>query len=119
MKTITPLIALFFLLILVGCKQGSEISESYQDEVCAELIEFTHESLETWENEDVETYMSYLDKDIINMYSYNLSMNLEENREGFKDLFETYSIEDVNFEVVECFVDHNDDDQIALDSFSR
>ena len=107
MKTKTPLIALFFLLILFGCKQGLEVSESYQDEVCAELIELTHRSMEIWENEDVETYMSYLDKDIINMYFYNLSMNLEENRAGFKDLFDTYSIEDVKFEVVECFADHN------------
>lgn len=107
MKTTTPLIALFFLLILYSCQQGSEISESYQDEVCAELVEFTHKSHETWENEDLETYMSYLDKDIVNMYFYGLSMNLEENREGFKDLFETYSIEDVKFEAVECFADHN------------
>ena len=70
MKTTTTLIALFYLLILVGCKQGLEVSESYQDEVCAELTQLTHESLETWENEDVETYMSYLDKDIVNMYFY-------------------------------------------------
>jgi ketosteroid isomerase-like protein len=107
MKKTTPLIALLFLLILFGCQQGSEISESYQDEVCAELIEFTHKAHETWENEDLETYMSYLDKDIVNMYFYNLSMNLEENRQGFKELFDTYSIEDVKFEVLECFADHN------------
>ena len=107
MKTTTPLIALLFLLILVGCKQGSEVSESYQDEVCAQLIELTHRSLEIWENEDMETYMSYLDKDIVNMYGYGLSTNLEENRQLFKDLTDTFSIEDVKFEVVECFADHN------------
>jgi ketosteroid isomerase-like protein len=94
-------------LILVGCKQGSEVSESYQDEVCAELTELTKKSLEVWENEDLETYMSYLDKDLVNMYSYGLSTNLEENRQLFKDLFDTYSIEDVKFEVVECFAGHN------------
>ena len=107
MKRVTPIIALLYLLILVNCEQGSKLPENYQEDVCAELIEFTHESLKTWENEDLETYMSYLDEDIVNMYSYDLSMNLEENREGFKDLFDTYSIEDVKFEALECFVDHN------------
>jgi ketosteroid isomerase-like protein len=107
MKKVTLLIALLYLLILVNCKQGSKLPENYQDQVCDELIEFTHKSLETWENEDLETYMSYLDKDIVNMYSYGLSMNLEENRQLFKDLFDDYSIEDVKFEVVECFADHN------------
>ena len=107
MKKVTLLIALLYLLILVNCKQGSKLPENYQDEVCAELTEFTHKSLETWENEDLETYMSYLDKDIVNMYSYSLSANFEENRQLFKDLFDDYSIEDVKSEVVECFVDHN------------
>jgi len=107
MKKVTLLIAFLYLLIPVSCKQGSKISESYQDKVCSELIEFTHKSLETWENEDLETYMSYLDKDVVNMYSYDLAANYEECRQAFKNLFDNYSIEDVKFESVECFADHN------------
>lgn len=114
MKKVTLLIALLYLLILVNCKQGSKLPENYQDEVCAELTEFTQKSLETWENEDLETYMSYLDKNILNMYSYDMRMNYEECREGFKNLFDDYSIEDVKFESIECFVDHNYAFEIGL-----
>jgi len=107
MKNFTYLVALFCLLILICCQQGTKLPENYQAQVCEELSESLNKSLEAWEKEDLEGYLSFLDKDFINMFSYGPAQNLEECRKSFGDVFNNYSIEGVKWEPVDCIVDHN------------
>lgn len=107
MKNPVSLLAVFCLLILTCCQQGTKLPENYQAKVCEELSESFTRSLEAWEKEDLETNLSFLDKDILNMFSYGPAQNLEECRKSFRDVFDTYSIEGVKWEPVECIVDHN------------
>ena len=107
MKRVSFLTALLCLFILICCQQGTKLPENYQAKVCEELSESLNKSLEAWQKEDLETYMSFLDKDMLNMFSYGPVQNLEQCRKSFGDVFKNYSIEGVRWEPVECTVDHN------------
>lgn len=114
MKKVTLLIPFLFLLILVNCKQGSKLPENYQDEVCTELSEITDKLFETWVNEDLETHISYFDKDFVNRYGAGPALNFEESKQAFKSLFDNYSIEAQLERREECFADHNFAYQVVL-----
>jgi ketosteroid isomerase-like protein len=107
MKNLASFMALLCLLILTCCQQGTNLPENYQAQVCKELSESLTRSLEAWEKEDLEGYISFLDKDMLNMFSYGPAQNLEECRKSFRDVFDNYAIEGVKWEPVECIVDHN------------
>lgn len=107
MKSPLTLTAIFCLLILPCCKQGTKLPEDYQAQVCEKLSESLNKSLEAWKNEDMEGYLSFCDKDFLNMFSYGPAQNLEQCRKSFSDVFNNYSIEGVKLEPVECIVDHN------------
>ncbi len=107
MKRVSFLTALLCLFIFSCCQQGAKLPENYQDKVCEELSQSLTKSLEAWQKEDLETYMSFLDKDMVNMFSYGMAQNLEQCRKSFGDVFSNYSIEGVKWEPVECIVDHN------------
>ena len=94
------------LLILTCCQQGTKLPENYQDEVCKELSQLGAKYFETWEKEDLDSVMFFLDPEFLNMFSYGPATNLEENRESFRNVFDTYSVEDVKYERTECLVDH-------------
>ena len=107
MKNVSFLTALFYLFILTCCQQGTKLPENYQAKVCDELTVSLNKSLEAWQKEDLETYLSFCDKDMLNMFSYGPAQNLEQCRKSFGDVFTNYSIEGVKWEPVECIVDHN------------
>jgi len=97
--------ALLCLLILTCCQQGTKLPETYQDDVCNELSQLSALYFEAWENEDLDSVMFFLDKDMLNMFSFGPATNFEENRESFINVFDTYSVEDVKYERTECLVD--------------
>ena len=107
MKNFTSFMVFLCLLLLTGCQQGTKLPENYQAQVCEELSKSLTKSLETWEKEDLEGYLSFFDRDFVNMFSYGPAQNLEECRKSFSDVFANYSIEAVKWEPVECIVDHN------------
>ena len=107
MNRVSFLTALFCLFILTCCQQGTKLPENYQAKVCEELSQSLNKSLEAWQKEDLETYMSFLDKDMLNMFSYGPANNLEQCRESYKNVFDNYSIDGVKWELTDCFVDHN------------
>ena len=107
MKNFAFSVAFSCLFFLTSCQQGTKLPEDYQDQVCKELSESMTKSLEAWEKEDLETYLTFLDKDMLNMFSFGPAQNLEECRKSFIDVFDNYSIEGVKWEPVECIVDHN------------
>lgn len=98
--------ALLCLLILPCCQQGTTLPETYQDDVCNELSQLGKLYFEAWADEDMDSVLFFLDKDFLNMFSYGPATNLEENIESFKNVADTYSIEDVKYEETECLVDH-------------
>jgi ketosteroid isomerase-like protein len=106
MKKVTLLLALVCLLFLTCCQQGTKLPENYQAEVCDELSQLNTPYFEAWANEDLDSVLFFLDKDFLNMFSYGPATNLEENIESFKNVFDTYSVEDVKYEETECLVDH-------------
>ena len=107
MKNVASLMAIFCLLILTCCQQGAKLPENYQAQVCEELSQLGDKYFEAWANEDLDSVMFFLDKECINMFSYDRATNFEEDRESFRNIFDTYSVEDVKFERTECIVDHN------------
>ena len=107
MKNSVSLLAIFCLLSLTCCQQGTKLPENYQAQVCEELSQLNVKYFEAWDNEDLDLVMSFLDKEFINMFSYGPATNYEENREGFRNIFDTYLVENVRYDRTECLVDHN------------
>ena len=106
--------AIYLLLVLIpvviSCqqtKQTGQTAEEYQAEVKEEIAQLDRLYFEAWENEDLETCLSMLDEGLINMFYFDMSMSKEQCRDGFADVFDTYSIEDVEYERVEVIADQN------------
>ena len=104
--------AIFLVVVLavISCqqtKQNVQTTEEYQAEVKEEIAQLDRLYYEAWENEDLETCLSMLDKGFINMFYFGMSTPKEQCRDGFADVFDTYSIEDVEFESVEVIADQN------------
>jgi len=51
--------------------------------------------------------MKILDEGFLNMFSFGPANNKEQCREGFQNVFDSYSIEDVEFNSVEVIADQN------------
>jgi ketosteroid isomerase-like protein len=101
---------LILSIFLVSCQQSKQIdptSEEYQAKVKEEITQFNKLFFEAWENENLETILSELDEGFINTFYFDMSTTKEECRDGFADLFDTYSIEDVEYESVDLIADQN------------
>ena len=95
------------LIIAVSCQpaaQNGQTQEEYQAEVKAEIARLDKLYYEAWDNEDLDSVMFFLDEGIINMFYLWMSMNWEECYNGYKDLFDNNSVEDVEYEIVELLV---------------
>lgn len=106
MKNAVTLMAFLCLLILPCCQKGTKLPENYQAQVCEELSRLGTTYFEAWDNENLDSCLFFLDKDFLNMFSYGPATNLQENIESFRNVFDTYSVEDVKYERTECLVDH-------------
>jgi ketosteroid isomerase-like protein len=107
-KSLILLTALFCLIIITNCQQKKEAENpNYEAEVCELISQNSMKGFEAWQNEDLETYMSFLAPDFINMFSYGMTANLEECREQFQEVFDNYVIKDVKYERIECIVHHD------------
>jgi len=105
-KCISILVALL-LLATFSCRQEPQNQEAYENEVKQKITELDNIYFETWENEDLESHMATLDEDFINMFYLGLYYNIDQCREGFQDVFDTYSVEDVAYKSTELIVDQN------------
>ena len=96
------------LVVGVSCQQKPEQShESYQEEEKQKVSEFSRLYFEVWENEYLDSLMTFLDEEFINMFAFGSTQTKEQCWEPFKDVIDSYSIEDVEFRSVEIFVDKN------------
>ena len=107
MKNILSILTTVALLVTFSCQQPKQLPENYQDEVKQKIAETLKLYLEAWENEDLDSSMTFIDEEYINMFSFGPSQTKEEGRESFKNVFDTYSVEDVEYTRVECIVDKN------------
>jgi len=105
-KYFSMLIAVLFLATF-SCRQDQQNQEAYRSEAKQKIAEVDDLFFEAWENEDLESVMTCLDEDFINMPGFGEPWNKEQCREGFKDLFDTYSVEDLEVDIVERIVDRN------------
>ena len=111
MKKLTFLLSviLFAALLLMSfsCQQKQQSQEDYQNEVKQKIAKLDKLYFESWEKEDLESHMTYLDEDFINMFYLGMAYDKKHCREAFQDVFNTYSIEDVEFDSDELIVDWN------------
>ncbi len=111
MKKLTFLLpAILFaalLLISFACHHKIQNQEAYQNEVKQKIAELDKHFFEAWENEDLETVMTYLDDDFINMPNFGATYNKEQFRKEIQNLFDTYSVEDLEVNSVDLIVDRN------------
>ena len=107
MKNILSILTTVALLAMFSCESSKQLPENYQDEVKQKIAESNKLYFEAWENEDLDSTMTFIDEGFINMFSFGPSQTKEEGRESFKNVFDTYSVEDVEYKRVECIVDKN------------
>jgi len=100
-------IVLTFIMSCQQTKQTDTTSEEYQSEVKQKITQLDKLQFEVWENEDLESYLSFLDEGFINMFNFDLSLTKEECREAFQKVFDTYSIEGIEFKSIELIADQN------------
>jgi ketosteroid isomerase-like protein len=105
MKKQVSLMAFLCLLILTCCQQGNKLPESYKTDVCNELSQMTVKFFDAWVKEDLDSCMSFLASDFINMWSSESTANYEQSRESNKNLFDNFIVKDVKYERTECVVD--------------
>jgi len=91
--------------IMISCQTEKKPSDAYKAEVAEELARMNSLYFEAWQNEDLDSTMSFFAPDFMNMFSYGPAANVEQCRESFKDVVDNYSIEGVKYERTECFVD--------------
>lgn len=106
MKNFKILAIIFSLLLSGSCQQGQKQPENYQARVCEELSQLDTKYFKAWDNENLDSVMFFFDKDFLNMFSYGPATNYQENVESLKNVFDAYSVEDVKYERIECFVDN-------------
>ena len=97
-----------FLLAGNSCQKKQQITEKYQNEAKQKIAEVSKLWTEAWENEDLDSLMTFLDEGFLNMFSFGSEdWNKEQCREGFKESFDTNSIENLEYKTVETVVDQN------------
>jgi ketosteroid isomerase-like protein len=104
MKRIFLLIACYS--IIFSCQTEKKPADAYKAEVAEELArQLDQLYFEAWQNEDLDSVMSFLAPDFMNMFSYGPAADVAQCRESFKEVFDNYSVEGVKYERTECFVD--------------
>ena len=101
---------LTLLIFCISCQQTvqtGQTTEEYKTEVKETIAKSVKLFYEAWENEDVDSTLFFLDEDFINMFDFGMSLTKEESREIFQEVFDTYSIEGVEFKIIEIIVGHD------------
>ena len=101
---------LVMLILTISCqqtRQNFQTTEEYQAKVKEEITQINRLYLEAWENEDIDSVMYFLDEGFINMFSFGMSSTKEQCPDDFAKVFDNYSVEDVEYEIVEVIADQN------------
>ena len=101
------LISVFAGIACQQPKQPEQSPENYHAETKEKITEMNKLYFEAWENEDLDSVMTFLDEGFVNMFGFNATQTKEQCREPFKNVFDTYSVEGVKFKSVELIVDKN------------
>ena len=96
-----------FLLAGYSCQQKQEVTEEYKNEVKQKIAEVSKLYLEAWENEDLDSVITFLDEGFLNMFSFGFTQTKEECPAEFREVWDTYTVEDLEYKTVEIVVDQN------------
>jgi len=105
----TPLF-LTLLFFFISCQQTVQTdlaTEEYKTEVKEAIAKSNKLMYEAWENEDVDSSLFFYDEGAINMFDFGMSATKQECRELFQDVFDTYSIEGIEFKSIDLVVDND------------
>jgi ketosteroid isomerase-like protein len=105
----TPLF-LTFLVFFISCQQTvqtGQATEEYKMEVKEAIAKSNKLSYEAWENKDLDSTLFFYDEGFINMFNFELSYTKQECREGFQEIFDTYSTEGIEFKSIDLVVDND------------
>ena len=101
---------LTLLVFFISCQQTVQTdlaAEEYKAVVEETIAKSMKLFYEAWENEDVDSTLFFLDEGFINMFGFGMSITKEECKERFQEVFDTHSIEGVEFKIIEIIVDHD------------
>ena len=101
---------LTLLVFFISCQQTVQTdlaAEEYKAEVEETIAKSMKLFYEAWENEDVDSSLFFLDEGFINMFDFGLSATKQECRELFQGVFDTYSIEGIEFISIDLIVDND------------
>jgi len=107
MKKHLSILMAMLLLATFACHHKEQNQEANLNEAKQKIAELDQLFFEAWENEDVESVITCLDDDIIIMPNFGETYNKEQFREGIQNLFDTYSVEDLEVDRVDLIVDRN------------
>ena len=106
MKHLTFLLpALFAVISCQPTTQNVQTEEEYQAAAREEITRLDKLFYEAWDNEDLDSVMFFCDEGINNMFFLWMSMDWQECHDGYKDLFDNNSVEDVEYEIAELLID--------------
>ena len=88
--------------------------KNYESKIKILIAEQSKKYFKAWQNKDLESTLSFLDDDFINMFSLGMNQTKEECREDWKRVFDTYAIEGVEFNQTELIVDKDYAFEIGL-----
>jgi len=97
-----------FLVFFISCQQTiqtGQATEEYKAEVKETIAKFNKLFYEAWENKDLDSTLFFYDEGFINMFGFGLSATKQESRELIQGIFDTYSIEGIEFNSIELIVD--------------
>jgi ketosteroid isomerase-like protein len=96
------------LIAVISCQQTTQNGQTdaeYQAEAKEEITRLVNLYYEVWDNEDLDSVMSFCDEGIINRFYLWMSMDWQECHDVYKDLFDNSSVEDVEYEIAELLID--------------
>jgi len=99
-----------FLVFFISCQQSvqtGQATEEYKTEVKETIAKFNKLMYEAWENKDIDSSLFFYDEGFINMFDFEFSATKQECRELFQGVFDTYSIEGIEFKSIDLVVDND------------
>ena len=108
MKNYLSILIVTVMFVAISClPHHQQSSEEYQNEVKQKIAELDKLWFEAWENEELDSVMTFLDEGFLNIFGFDMTWDKEQCRKNFQESFITSSIEDVEHKTVETFVDHD------------
>ena len=98
------------LVLVISCQTTNQNKPSEEEDLAeanAEISRLDKLWIEAWANEDLDSTLFFLDDGFLNMFGPGVPRTKEESLGDFKNVFDTYSVEDLEYTPVELIIDQN------------